>query len=173
MSMRHHKFKLAAMTLATIVGCSKNDTSCVDASYEDYCRRFALRDFDPVGARSITYEATPRRDGYDAWWMLSIAEEDWRQICKQIGLEIFELDDDRSRVAAQDWPDVFGTVPSWWTKGDSFGSEFASFFHQDTPGERATGMFFLFDASSEVAIARKWSRQYWSRPARNLGHGLD
>lgn len=78
---------LIVALIAYMGGCNSEFTQDKDdqnLSYTEYCKRIALRGFDPKGARTINVAGHTERDGYDSWWRMEISRDDWLAICREI-----------------------------------------------------------------------------------------
>lgn len=158
-----------ACILATASGCIDLELSGkeehIGLTYKQYCDRFALRDFNPVGAKSISYLGSTGRDSYDSWWRIEIARPGWLNICKQIGLgkpERYSPDSNDHFGVPDTWPEPLSpSCPSWWEPAAGFGSALLTSQVQWKSGKRATGWYWLYDDKSSTAIGWHWNRQFW------------
>lgn len=165
------------LRIGIAVGCILAGTSgCIDVdtwgqeehkglTYKQYCDRFALRDFDPVGASSISCFDNTTRDSYDSWWKIEISREGWLGICKQIGLgqpQPYAPDSSGAFGVPDTWPEpLYPSAPDWWKPAPGFGSALLTSQEQWKDGKRASGWYWLYDDNSSTAIGWHWNRQIW------------
>jgi hypothetical protein len=148
-------------------GCGRWDAPIerTAMSYVDYKKVYGTRDFDPVGAPSISTRVDFQRDGFDCWWKMQISKTDWINLLKQSGLRDPRPFDRRGKPKngiPDSWPKPEIEPPKWWVPEDRFGSLTVTSQEQEQPGKRARGWYWLYDEQSSTAIAWNWNRQYWT-----------
>ncbi len=141
-------------------------------TYEEYCKRFPRKYFDPKGAKSISYRSYTTRDSYDVWWKIEISRKDWLKIVKEIGLTAPRPFSPESKPNGElgvpaTWPVPHQPAPDWWLPPRNFGSMIA--ISQTQKNGRATGWYWLYDADSSKAIGWHWNHQHW-RFSRSNSH---
>ncbi len=151
-------------------GCSRWNAPIEyrEMSYADYKERIATPSFDPVGATSISARLDFERDGFDEWWKMRIPKTDWINLLKQIGMRnprMLSRHEETANWIRESWPKPENEPPQWWIPGNRFGSLTAVSQEQQSPGQRASGWYWLYDEQSNTAIAWNWNRQYWTFPS--------
>ncbi len=159
------------------IGCFGFDTDGIteyqDLTYKEYKNKFATREVDPLGAKSISIRGYFIRDGYDDWWKMKISKEDWLKMIGRMEIgdpQPFQADSQfvKTLGVPNSWPDPDCPAPDWWLPQANFGSLIITKEVQEKEGERALGWYWLYDEPTSTAIGWHWNQQYvWLQPSKD------
>jgi hypothetical protein len=153
------------------VGCSKaaeesfSKTEFTMVSYAQYCKGCSVREFDPIGAESISVRSDWTRDSYDSWWKIKISKDKWLAVCSKCELGVpkpFVHGTDVNFGIPNNWPDPEKPAPEWWLPPAKFGSLVGNDQWNLPNKEVGNGWYWLYDVPSSTVIVWRWNRQYWS-----------
>lgn len=168
--MRCTSLPRLAIVALTVCGCVdlnfEGTTEYRDLTYPEYLDQVGTSGFDPKGAELLSFRHHQTRDGFQMWYQIKIAEEDWIDILKQLDLEdpvpFASKEEGSNKIGIpSSWPEPDPSHPDWWTPPTEFGTEIVKAVSQKEKGKRAIGWYWLYDKPTSTAIGWKWNQQYW------------
>jgi hypothetical protein len=133
-----------------------------ELDYDEFQKRGGDRWFDPVGASNIFYRLDAGRDGYDAWWRMSISRQHFQKLLAAIAPVKNgpnPISENASTSPPTNWKPSSST-PSWWNPPVRKASHFHWCFAAGG-AERHHGWYFAYDSNAQSMWCWHWNHQ-WS-----------